>query len=69
MAFLVSHSGSKTFPANSFVMRDAERAADLVFRLEYNGAVGVTSRELTDDEYRAELAMRLPPHLKHLAGG
>jgi hypothetical protein len=69
MAFLVSHSGSKTFPANTFVMRDEASAADIMFRLEHNGAVDVTCRELSADEYRAEKAKRLPPHLKHLAGG
>lgn len=62
MAFLVSHTG------NSFIMRDAERAADMASRLEYNGAVGVTIRELSEDEHRAEKAKRLPPHLRHLAG-
>lgn len=67
MAFLVSHSGSKTHSANSFVMQTEERAADIMFRLEYNGAVGVTCKELTTDEYRAEKAKRLPPHLRHLA--
>jgi hypothetical protein len=67
MAFLVSHSGSKAHPANSFVMRDESSAADIMFRLEYNGAVGVTCRELSAEEYRAEKAKRLPPHLKHLA--
>lgn len=66
--FLVSHSGSKVHPANSFVMRNADRAADLAFRLEYNGAVGVTCRELTGEEYRVELTKRLPPHLRHIAG-
>lgn len=68
MAFLVSHTGSKTHPANSFVMRDEAAAADIMFRLEYNGAVGVTCKELTADEYRAEKAKRLPTHLRHLAG-
>lgn len=68
MAFLVSHTGSKDHPAgNSFVMRDEAAATDIMFRLEYNGAVGVTCRELTADEYRAEKAKRLPPMLKHLA--
>lgn len=68
MAFLVSHSGNKTNPnGNSFVMRDEASAADIMFRLEYNGATGVTCRELTPDEHRAEKAKRLPPHLKHLA--
>lgn len=67
MAYLVSHSGSKAQAANSFVMSNAERAADIMFRLEYNGAVGVTCRELSDSEYRAEKAKRLPPHLQHLA--
>jgi len=68
MAFLVSHSGSKDHPAgNSFVMRDEASAADIMFRLEHNGAVGVTCRELSADEHRAEKAKRLPPHLKHLA--
>jgi len=69
MPFLVSHSGSKVHPANSFVMRDEASAADIMFRLEHNGAVGVTCRELTDEEFRAEKAKRLPPHLQHLAGG
>jgi hypothetical protein len=60
MAFLVSHTGSKTHPAgNSFVVRDEASAADHMFRLEHNGAVGVTCRELTADEYRAEVAKRL----------
>lgn len=67
MAFLVSHIGSKTHPANSFVMRDEASAAGIIFRLEHNGALGVTARELTADEYRAEKAKRLPPHLQHLA--
>ncbi len=68
MAFLVSHIGNKTNPnGNSFVMRDEAAAADIMFRLEYNGAVGVTCRELSGEEYRAEKAKRLPPHLKHLA--
>ena len=64
MPFLVSHTGSKTQPANSFVMKDEAAAADIMFRLEHNGAVGVTCRELTADEYRAEKAKRLPPHLR-----
>lgn len=68
MAYLVSHAGSKDHPnGNSFVMRDEVQAADIMFRLEYNGAVGVTCRELTDSEHRAEKAKRLPPHLQHLA--
>ena len=67
MAFLVSHSGSTTHAANSFVMRDEASAADIMFRLECNGAVDVTCRELTADEYRAEKAKRLPPHPQHLA--
>jgi hypothetical protein len=69
MAFLVSHTSNKTNPTgNSFVMKDEAAAADIMFRLEYNGAVGVTCRELSSDEYRAEKAKRLPPHLRHLAG-
>lgn len=67
MAYLVTHSGSKDFAENSFVMNSAERAADLAFRLNHNGAVGVFVRELTAEEYRAEKAKRLPPHLQHLA--
>lgn len=68
MAFLVSHTGNKINPnGNSFVMRDEASAADIMFRLEHNGAVGVTCRELTADEYRAEKAKRLPPHLRSLA--
>lgn len=67
MAYLVSHSGSKDQPSNSFVMRDSERAAELAFRLEWNGALGVTVRELSADECRAEKAKRLPPHLQQLA--
>ncbi len=67
MAYLVSHTGSKTHAANSFVMQTAERAADIMFRLEYNGAIGVTCKELTADEYRTEKARRLPSHLQHLA--
>lgn len=67
MAFLVSHSSSKTHPANSFVMRDEASAADIMFRLEYNGAIGVVCRELSADEYCTEKAKRLPPHLRHLA--
>lgn len=67
MAFLVSHSGSKVYPANSFVMRDEAAVADIMFRLEHNGAIGVTCRELTAQEYSVEKAKRLPPHLKHLA--
>lgn len=69
MAFLVSHTGSKAHPAgNTFVMRDEAAAADIMFRLEHNGATGVTCRELTNEELRAEQAKRLPPHLRHLAG-
>jgi hypothetical protein len=64
MAFLVSHSGSKTHSANSFVMRDEASAADIMFRLEHNGAINVTCRELTADEYRIEKAKRLPPNLR-----
>lgn len=68
MAYLVSHSGSKDHPAgNSFVMRDEAGAADIMFRLEYNGATNVACRELSDSEYRAEKAKRLPLHLRHLA--
>lgn len=67
MAFLVSHSGSKYQTANSFVMRDETAAADIMFRLEHNGAINVTCRELTADEYRTEKAKRLPLHLRHLA--
>ena len=68
MAYLISHSGSKDHPAgNSFIMRDKASAADIMLRLEYNGAVDVTCRELADSEYRAEKAKRLPPHLQHLA--
>lgn len=67
MAFMVSHSGSNTHSANSFVMRDEASAADIMFRLEYNGAVGVTCRELTAEEYKIEKVKRLPPHLQHLA--
>lgn len=69
MAFLVSHTGSKDHPTgNTFVMRDEAAAADIMFRLEYNGAAGVACRELTVEEHRAEKAKRLPPHLRHLAG-
>lgn len=67
MAFLVSHAGSKVNPANSFVMRDEASALDIMFRLEHNGAIGVTCRELTNEEYRIEKAKRLPPLLRHLA--
>jgi hypothetical protein len=66
MAFLVSHTGSRTHPANSFVMRDEAAVLDIMFRLEHNGAAGVTVRELTAAEYRAEKTRRLPPHLRHL---
>lgn len=40
MAILISHTGSKTNPnGNSFVMRDEAAAADIMFRLEFNGVV------------------------------
>ena len=67
MAFLVSHTGSKAHPANSFVVHRETDVLDMMFRLEYNGAVGVTCRELSEEEYKAEKAKRLPSFLKHLA--
>lgn len=64
--FEVTHSDfldtrtSSVSKANSLIVNGAERAADLIKRLTFNGAVDAKAVELTAAQHRAIVLARLP---------